>query len=136
MRVRELPDDSGDPGLDGAALGPDPAAGLDGEIDSLLGYRSPMRGELPQLRMTATRAEEFSLLSERVRSWLDSGIEPHAIGVAARSADVAREAHDALKAGGITVVPLSRRGSAQAVRVGTMHGTKGLEFQAVAVIGV
>jgi superfamily I DNA/RNA helicase len=117
-------------------LGPDPAAGLDGEVDSLLGYRSPMRGELPQLRMTATRAEEFSLLSERIRSWLDSGIEAHAIAVAARSADMAREAHEALKARGITVMPLSRRGSAQAVRVGTMHGTKGLEFQAVAVIGV
>ena len=117
-------------------LGAEPAPGLDGEIDSLLGYRSPVRGQLPQLRMAGTREEEFSLLSERIRSWLDSGIEPHAIAVAARSAEVARQAHDALKTDGITVVPLSRRGSAEAVRVGTMHGTKGLEFQAVAVIGV
>ena len=32
--------------------------------------------------------------------------------------------------------PLSGRGGAQGVRAGTMHAMKGLEFQAVAVIGV
>ena len=31
---------------------------------------------------------------------------------------------------------MNGRGSMQAVRTGTMHATKGLEFQAVAVIGV
>jgi superfamily I DNA/RNA helicase len=117
-------------------LGSAPATGLDGEIDSLLGYRSPMHGKVPQLRMAATRAEEFALLAERIRSWLDASIEPHAIGVAARSASLAHEARDALKADGIVAVSLSGRGSAQAVRVGTMHGMKGLEFQAVAVIGI
>ena len=117
-------------------LGPDPATGLDGEIDSLLSYRSPVHGRLPQLRVAATRAEEFALLAERIRSWLDAGIEPHAIGVAARSASLVREARGALKADGIMTVSLSSRGSTQAVRVGTMHGMKGLEFQAVVVIGV
>ena len=34
-------------------LGTDPVTGLDGEVDSLLGYRSPMHGPRPQLRMTA-----------------------------------------------------------------------------------
>ena len=37
-------------------LGPDPVVGLDGEVDSLLGYRSPMRGQRPQLEVAATRA--------------------------------------------------------------------------------
>ena len=41
-----------------------------------------------------------------------------------------------LKAGGIMTVSPSGRGSPQAVRVGVMHAIKGLEFQAVAVIGV
>ena len=117
-------------------LGADPVVGLDGEVDSLLGYRSPMRGQRPQLEVAATRAEEFAVLAERIRSWLSAGIEPRAIGVAARSASLVREAREALKADDITTVPLRGRGDTQAVRVGTMHAMKGLEFQAVAVIGV
>ena len=117
-------------------LGTDPVTGLDGEVDSLLGYRSPMHGPRPQLRMTATRSEEFGLLAEQIRSWLALGIEPQAIGVTARSASLVREARQTLKADGIMTVPLSGRNNAQAVRAGTMHAMKGLEFQAVAVTGV
>jgi superfamily I DNA/RNA helicase len=117
-------------------LGTEPVSGMDGEVDSLVGYRSPMRGAPPQLRVAATRSEEFGWLAERIRSWLALGIEPQAIGVTARSADLVREAREILKADGITTTPLSAHGSAQAVRAGTMHAMKGLEFQAVAVIGV
>ena len=41
-----------------------------------------------------------------------------------------------MRADGIMTVPLRGRGDPLAVRVGTMHAMKGLEFQAVAVIGV
>ena len=116
-------------------LGAEPVAGLDGEADSLVGYRSPMHGQRPQLRRAATRQEELVFLTERIRSWLAAGIEPHAIGVAARSASLARQARDALNADGITTVALGGQGGKKAVRAGTMHGMKGLEFQAVAVIG-
>ena len=117
-------------------LGTDPVTGLDGEVDSLLGYRSPMHGPRPQLEVAATRAGEFAVLAGRVRSWLSAGLEPHAVGVAARSAGLVREARQALEADGIATVSLSGRGNPKAVRVGTMHAMKGLEFQAVAVIGV
>ena len=117
-------------------LGTESVIGLDGEVDSLLGYRSPMHGPRPQRRLTAARAEEFNFLTERVRSWLSAGIEPHAIGVAARSASLVREARQALEADGIATVSLSGRANPKAVRAGTMHAMKGLEFQAVAVIGV
>ncbi|MGH3196610.1 MAG: UvrD-helicase domain-containing protein, partial [Streptosporangiaceae bacterium] len=117
-------------------LGADPVVGLDDEVDSLLGYRSPMRGQRPQLEAAATRAAEFAGLARRIRSWLMTGIEPPAVGVAARSARLVREAREALKADGIMTAPLRGRGDPQAVRVGTMHAMKGLEFQAVAVIGV
>lgn len=117
-------------------LGTEPVTGLDGEVDSLIGYRSPMHGPPPRLRAAATRAEEFSHLAEQIRSWLAAGIEPQAIGVTARSASLVREAREALRASGIMTIPLSGRTSAQAVRAGTMHAMKGLEFQAVAVIGV
>jgi hypothetical protein len=117
-------------------LGTDPVTGLDGEVDSLLGYRSPMHGPRPQLRAAATRSAEFGDLAGQIRSWLAAGIEPQAIGVAARTASLVREARETLKADGIMTIPLSSRSSAQAVRAGTMHTMKGLEFQAVAVIGV
>ncbi len=117
-------------------LGTEPVTGLDGEVDSLLGYRSPMHGPRPQRRLAADRTEEFDQLAERVRSWIGAGIEPHAIGVAARSATLVREARAALEAAGIATVALSGRGKPQAVRAGTMQAMKGLEFQAVAVVGV
>jgi len=116
-------------------LGEDPVTGLDGEADSLLGYRSPIHGQRPQQRVAATRDEEFVFLAKRIRSWVATGIEPNAIGVAARSAGLVWEAREALKAAGITTVPLNSR-VGPAVRAGTMHMMKGLEFQAVAVIGV
>ena len=117
-------------------LGTNPVTGLDGEVDSLIGYRSPMHGPRPQQKLTVSRAEEFSLLTERIGSWLSDGIEPHAIGVAARSAALVREAREALRLAGIETVSLNGRGDTKAVRAGTMHAMKGLEFQAVAVIGV
>ena len=117
-------------------LGADPVIGLDGEADSLAGYRSPMHGQRPQQRMAASRSEEFALLAERIRSWLSIGIEPNAIGVAARSASLVREAREALAANGVKTVSLGGRRNTEDVRAGTMHAMKGLEFQAVAVIGV
>ena len=117
-------------------LGSDPVTGLDGEAGSLLGYRSPMHGQRPQVRLAATRGEEFAFLSERIRSWLAAGLEPGAIGVTARSAGLVREAREALEADGLDTTSISVRRGAAGVRAGTMHAMKGLEFQAVAVIGV
>lgn len=117
-------------------LGSDPVTGLDDEADSLTGYRSPVHGRRPEVRGAATRDEELQNLAEIVRSWLTSGIEPHAIGVAARSSQLADQARDVLAAAGIPVGKTGAKGAASKVRAGTMHGMKGLEFQAVAVIGV
>jgi hypothetical protein len=117
-------------------LGADPVTGLDGEAASLIGYRSPVHGQPPLVRRAATRAEEFAALAEQLRGWLAAGIEPQAIGITARSAELVREARAALTLDGIATTGLSARASAQAVRAGTMHAMKGLEFQAVAVVGV
>jgi superfamily I DNA/RNA helicase len=77
----------------------------------------------------------MAALVDRVRSWLDGGIELHAIGIAARSGAVVSHAREALKAARIPTLALATQSSKSAVRVGTMHKMKGLEFQAVAVIG-
>jgi hypothetical protein len=95
-----------------------------------------MHGPRPQAWQAASRTGEFGLLAERIGSWLSAGLEPHAIGVTARSAALVREAREALEAAGIATASLSGRSHVPAVRTGTMHAMKGLEFQAVAVIGV
>jgi superfamily I DNA/RNA helicase len=110
--------------------------GLDGEADTLTGYRSPLHGRRPTIVAARTREAEHDALVRHVTAWREEGIEPHAIGIAARSSRMGKEAAAALSAAGIPTVPLSAESSKDAVRAGTMHGMKGLEFQAVAVIGV
>jgi superfamily I DNA/RNA helicase len=117
-------------------LGSTPVTGLDGEVDSLLGYRSPMHGRHPMVKSAPSREEELAALARQVRAWLDSGIEAHAIGIAARAGHVVKQAREALRAAGLHTLALTTQSTKSAVRAGTMHGMKGLEFQAVAVIGV
>jgi superfamily I DNA/RNA helicase len=71
-----------------------------------------------------------------VRGWIGEDIEPHAIGIAARAGYMAERAAATLKDAGIPVTSLTAKSAKDAVRMGTMHRMKGLEFQAVAVIGV
>jgi superfamily I DNA/RNA helicase len=118
------------------ALGKAPISGLDDEADSLAGYRSPLHGRRPEVHAAVSRDAELAALAERVRGWIDDGIEPHAIGVAARSGYLVKQAAEALEAAGIATMSLTAKSRKEAVRVGTMHGMKGLEFQAVALFGV
>jgi superfamily I DNA/RNA helicase len=117
-------------------LGKASVTGLDDEADTLTGYRSPLHGPPPEIHGAATRDAELQALVERVRGWISDGIEPHAIGVAARSVRLSQQVSHALQAAGIRAVSLAAKASKDAVRVGTMHGMKGLEFQAVGVFGV
>jgi superfamily I DNA/RNA helicase len=118
------------------SLGKTPVTGLDDEADSLAGYRSPLHGGQPEVHAAVSRDAELAALAEHVQDWIDDGIEPHAIGIAARSGWLAKQASAALAAAGIPTVSLAAKSARDAVRVGTMHGMKGLEFQAVAVFGV
>jgi hypothetical protein len=117
-------------------LGQGSFAGLDDSVDSLDGYRSPLHGRRPKVIPASTREAELAALVRQVRSWLDEGIEPHAIMVAARVGYLWKAASEKLLASGIPVAKLSASPKTNGVRLGSMHGMKGLEFQAVAVIGV
>lgn len=117
-------------------LGHASVTGLDDEADTLSGYQSPLHGGRPEVFGAATREAELSALVERVLAWQEEGIEPNAIGVAARAGYLVKQAAEALGAAGIPSAPLGSKSTKSTVRVGTMHGMKGLEFQAVAVIGV
>ena len=118
------------------ALGPGSFTGLDDCADTLDGYRSPLHGRRPRVIPASTREAELAALVRQVRAWLDEGIEPHAIGVAARAGDLWKAASEELLAAGILVATLSAGPTIDGVRLGSMHAMKGLEFQAVAVIGV
>ncbi|KAB1160099.1 AAA family ATPase [Micromonospora sp. AMSO12t] len=115
-----------------AGVAPD---GLDDRPDNLRGYRSPMHGQRPVVSTCQDRDTEWWELVERVNSWLDAGVEPTAIGVAARSVQLAHQARSALTAAGIPAGSVSSSDTG-GVRVGTMHGMKGLEFRCVAAVGV
>lgn len=117
-------------------LGSSPVVGLDDETDTLIGYRSPVHGRRPEVQGATSREEELQHLLQRVRAWLDSGVEPHAIGVAARTTHLADQAREALTTSGVPAGKTGAKSASRKVQAGTMHGMKGLEFQAVAVIGV
>jgi AAA domain/UvrD-like helicase C-terminal domain len=108
------------------------ATGLDDEADSLAGYRSTTRGQPPALKAHRDRDSEFESLIQCVGTWLDQGVEPHAIGVATRTNQLARLVTDVLRE---ALIPVAELGSA-GVHISSMHGMKGLEFQCLAVVGL
>ncbi|MER5621970.1 UvrD-helicase domain-containing protein [Streptosporangium sp. NPDC002544] len=111
---------------------------LDGIQASLTGCRSEVHGAKPELYGATTRNAELARLIETVRVWLDAGVLPEEIGIAARSETTGQAAVEYLQRAGIEVGYLSRDkdGADGQVRVTTMHRMKGLEFRCVAVIGV
>jgi hypothetical protein len=109
--------------------------GLDDQPDTLDGYRSPIHGRRPVVSGCPDRDTEYARLAEQIRTWLDAGVEPHAIAVAARNSHLVHGARDALTAVGI-LVSSTTASKTNAVRVGTMHAMKGLEFRCLAAIGV
>nr|WP_308442333.1 UvrD-helicase domain-containing protein [Planotetraspora thailandica] len=111
---------------------------LDGRQASLSGCRSEVHGAKPELFRASTKSAELAHLAETVQSWLDAGVQPEEIGIAARSGPLAQEAAAALTRAGIAATHLTRDkdGAEGHVRTITMHRMKGLEFRCVAVIGV
>lgn len=112
----------------------DDAVGLDGATDTLRGYRSITRGGAPVLARHTSRDGELDALIEQVGTWIDQGVEPHAVGVAARTGQLVKAVKATLTDAHLPVAD-NRRG-VDGVHVATMHGMKGLEFQCLAVVGL
>ncbi|MFJ4727258.1 UvrD-helicase domain-containing protein [Streptomyces diastaticus] len=109
----------------------------DSRHDTLLGYRSSLRGNGPEVHRADTSEAEMAALTARVRTWLANGVQPSDIGITARFKKNGDQAVEALCAAGIPAARLRGDTSpADAVNVGTMHAFKGLEYRYVAVIGV
>lgn len=110
--------------------------GLDDSADDLGSYRSSFSGQAPDVVGADTRDEELAGLVETVQQWRAEGIDWEDVAVVGRSRWIWGSAAGALKKAGVPTVELRKAGAESAVRLGTMHGLKGLEFRAVAVVGV
>ncbi|OSP44759.1 DNA helicase UvrD [Streptomyces sp. 13-12-16] len=114
----------------------------EGRNETLLGYRSALHGDGPVVLGATTEEAELDALVAQVRMWLDAGVGAGEIGVSARFNKTCGKAVAHLKDAGVSAVTLrnasggSSTAEETAVRVGTMHSFKGLEFRCVAVIGV
>jgi mRNA-degrading endonuclease RelE of RelBE toxin-antitoxin system len=111
---------------------------LDGETETLVGYRSEFTGPEPVLRGYATVAEELAALALTVDGWQQDGIASEDICVVARTGSGRDQAAAILRKAGHQVVVVDSDAAPDdepGVRVMTMHRAKGLEFRAIAVVG-
>ncbi|MFD7711357.1 UvrD-helicase domain-containing protein [Streptomyces sp. NPDC059786] len=118
-----------------------PIAQLEDEnrTETLLGYRSALHGSGPVTHAAETEDAELEALVAQVRGWMAEGVHPGEIGVSTRFNKTCAKAVTHLKDAGVPAKTLRAAETADdggAVRVGTMHSFKGLEFRCVAVIGV
>lgn len=117
-------------------LGDIAIADLDDGLDSLTGYRSALHGELPELVAAATPADEAVDLAVTLQRWRQDGVAWGDIAVVARTRAATRKVARELADRGIRTAELHDGTAGEdAVRLGTMHGMKGLEFRCVAVVG-
>ena len=92
------------------------------------------RGGGPVVSGHATRREELDALADQVRAWQDDGINLDEIGICARTRQTAEVAEQHLRQSGL--LPTEPDGAIRGPHIGTMHGMKGLEFRAVAMLDV
>jgi superfamily I DNA/RNA helicase len=106
--------------------------------DSLVGYRSLLRGRQPDIQGYPNEDAEIEALVDRVRGWIDQGIPAGEIAVCARFNILMDKVNDRLKSRGVHAVRVKDHPNAKVdgVRLATMHAMKGLEFRCVAVVGV
>lgn len=119
-------------------LAGEPIVGLDDEPVTLAGCRSEVHGSRPQLFAATTKNAELEHVAAVVAGWIEAGVRPEEIGIAARSGPLAQDAVAVLEKASIPACHLTReKGSIDGhVQTMTMHRAKGLEFRCVAVIGV
>lgn len=109
---------------------------LDGNAESLAGYRSVLSGARPQLQGSADWESECASIAALVAEWDDIPREQIAICVPTNA--MAREVAVALAPSGIRALEIGPDGPRgdDGVHIGTMFRFKGLEYQRMIIAGV
>jgi hypothetical protein len=118
-------------------LGDAAVADLDDGIDSLAGYHSALHGAEPEIAPAASPHQETEDLALAIEQWHEDGVALSDIVVVARTIGLARTVAKEIGVHGIRTAELRDADPpSDAVRIGTMHGMKGLEFRCVAVVAL
>jgi mRNA-degrading endonuclease RelE of RelBE toxin-antitoxin system len=100
---------------------------------------SLLSGEEPEITVVGTVNAEVKVVSEWLKRLVANGYRPGEIAIFARKKDILKDrAHRAVKAANLESFNLESDDAppSNRVAIGTMHRCKGLQFRAVAVIGV
>lgn len=112
---------------------------LDGQPDTLVGYKSLTHGPKPDDGAVESREAERKVIAETLDSLKEDGIEEKSTCIVVRTNEEAIEYAEWLESIGKKVLRLERDVSDDqnipGVRVATMHRVKGLEFDAVIIAG-
>jgi len=115
----------------------EPIDDMEGGLDSIAGCKSYVHGQPPELSGHQTADAEAKSIATAVKGWIDDGIAPSEIGIAVRAKWLTPKIEGALRAAGVGSVDLAKASEDDdAVRVGTMHRVKGLEFRCMCVASV
>jgi hypothetical protein len=112
---------------------------LDGQPDTLAGYKSLTHGEKPDDEAVKSREEERKAIRKTLKNLQEDGIKDSGICVVVRTNEEAIEYSEWIESQGWKVLRLERDVSddqnTPGIRVATMHRIKGLEFEAVIIAG-
>ena len=115
----------------------EPIDDMEGGLDSIAGCKSYVHGQPPVLSGHQSAASEAEFIAASVKDWISGGITPSEIGIGVRAKWLTSKIESALQAIGIDSIDLAKASeNDNAVRVGTMHRVKGLEFRCMCVAGV
>jgi hypothetical protein len=116
-------------------LGPE-ISDVDGNTEDRRGTISVFNGPVPTIEVVDSLEQERAVVAQRLRSWLDEGLEPHEIAVFVRSGAELPRAQAAVDAAEVPSHLVGERMETTHGRlsISTMHLAKGLEFRAVAII--
>lgn len=110
---------------------------LDGNSDSLRGYRSLTHGDLPDLIQSSSMQDDLAHIQTLLSQLQADGIELRQVCITARTNDDLSTIGDGLQRAGVSVLRLDNTtaddSKAEGVRLATMHRIKGLEFGVVIV---
>lgn len=113
---------------------------LDEEYDDGKVCQSLTHGDIPQVEVFRTAAEEFDFLVDQLKQLRESGVDLKNICIVARTHRLLEDYIVQLNRHGIKTYEINRNKlddrNIDGVRMATMHRVKGLEFQHVFVVAV